>query len=104
MSGERYYTTKIWPQPSSTGSSNEDASFISTDPRGEPVTSTWKKSCREVETVPEFPELTCQNFRNPQFYYVLLVYLYLRVKILERIVGKSLTLKVLNIWRRGRDS
>src|SRR5207249_4922887 len=66
MSGERYYTTKIWPQPSSTGSSNEDASFISTDPRGEPVTSTWKKSCREVETVPEFPELTCQNFRNPQ--------------------------------------
>src|SRR6266702_1291982 len=65
MSGERYYTTKIWPQPSSTGSSNEDASFISTDPRGEPVTSTWKKSCREVETVPEFPELTCQNFRNP---------------------------------------
>src|SRR5437899_4638476 len=67
MSGERYYTTKIWPQPSSTGSSNEDASFISTDPRGEPVTSTWKKSCREVETVPEFPELTCQNFRNPHY-------------------------------------
>src|SRR5438445_7331218 len=68
MSGERYYTTKIWPQPSSTGSSNEDASFISTDPRGEPVTSTWKKSCREVETVPEFPELTCQNFRNPHLW------------------------------------
>ncbi len=44
-----------------------------------------------------------QRFSRP-LHYVLLVYLYLRVKILERIVVKSLTLKVLNIWRRGRDS
>ncbi len=44
-----------------------------------------------------------QRFSRP-LHYVLLVYVYLRVEILERIVSKSLTLKVLNIWRRGRDS
>src|SRR6266481_878561 len=36
------------------------------DPRGERVISTWRRSCQRVQTVPEFPELTCQNFRNPQ--------------------------------------
>ncbi len=41
-----------------------------------------------------------QRFPRP-LHYVLLVYLYLRVKILKRIVSKSLTLKVPNIWRRG---
>ncbi len=43
--------------------------------------------------------LSEQRFPRP-LHYVLVVYLYLRVKILERIVGKSLTLKV-NLAERG---
>ena len=64
MSGERCYTTKIWQLLSSTGSQNEDASSISTDPLAERVISTCKRSCRPVQTVPEFPEPTILKVKD----------------------------------------
>ena len=36
------------------------------DPRGEPVISTWKRPCQQIQNGSEFPELVAQNFRNPQ--------------------------------------
>src|ERR1700730_12260767 len=66
MSGERYCTTKIWPRPSSIGCSSADALFISMDPRGEPVISSWKRTCQKIQNGSEFPELVAQIFRNPQ--------------------------------------
>src|SRR6266851_7651511 len=56
MSGERYYTTKIWRQPSSIGFSSAGALSTSMDPPGEPVISTWKRPCQKYKTA--------QNFRN----------------------------------------
>src|SRR6267143_3063904 len=38
----------------------------STDPPGEPVISTWKRPCQQIQNGSEFPELVAQNFRNPQ--------------------------------------
>src|ERR1700730_477514 len=34
-------------------------------PQGEPVISTWKKACHQIQNGSEFPELVAQNFRNP---------------------------------------
>src|ERR1700716_704013 len=65
MSGERYYTTKIWPRLSSIGFSSAAALSTSMDPRGEPVISTWKRPCQKIQNGSEFPELVAQNFRNP---------------------------------------
>ncbi len=62
----RYYTTRIWLPPSSIGSSSEVASSTSVDPRDEHVTSTLRTPCFPALSMPEFLELTCQNFRNPQ--------------------------------------
>src|SRR2546428_12292805 len=67
MSGERYYTTKIWQRLSSLGFSGADALSTSMDPRGEPVISTWKRPCQKIQNGSEFPELVAQNFRNPQY-------------------------------------
>src|SRR6267143_2860793 len=68
MSGERSYTTKIWQRPSSIGFSSAGALFISMDPRGEPVISTWKRPCQKIQNGSEFPELVAQIFRNPQHF------------------------------------
>src|SRR5947208_1822948 len=65
MSGERYYTTKIWQRLSSIGFSSAAALSTSMDPRGEPVISTWKRPCQKIQNGSEFPELVAQNFRNP---------------------------------------
>src|SRR6267143_991874 len=65
MNGERSYTTKIWRQPSSTGSLSADALSTSMDPPGEPVISTWKRPCQKIQNGSEFPELVAQNSRNP---------------------------------------
>ncbi len=62
----RSYTTKIWPRPSSIGFSSAGALSTSMGPRGEPVISTWKKACHQIQNGSEFPELVAQNFRNPQ--------------------------------------
>src|SRR6267143_5828826 len=67
MSGERYYTTKIWQRLSSIGFSSAAALSTSMDPRGEPVISTWKRPCQKIQNGSEFPELVAQNFRNPQY-------------------------------------
>src|SRR6266850_7541206 len=67
MSGERYYTTKIWQRPSSIEFSSAGALSTSMDPPGEPVISTWKRPCQKIQNGSEFPELVAQNFRNPQF-------------------------------------
>src|SRR6267143_5191530 len=66
MSGERYYTTKIWQRPSSIGFYSAGAFSTSMDPPGEPVISTWKRPCQQIQNGSEFPELVAQNFRNPQ--------------------------------------
>src|SRR2546428_544257 len=66
MSGERYYTTKIWQRPSSIEFSSAGVLSISMDPRGEPVISTWKRPCQKIQNGSEFPELVAQIFRNPQ--------------------------------------
>src|SRR6266478_6344858 len=66
LSGERYYTTKIWQRPSSIGFSSAGALSTSMDPPGEPVISTWKRPCQKIQNGSEFPELVAQNFRNPQ--------------------------------------
>src|SRR5260370_41493754 len=58
MTGERSYTTKIWLPPSSIGFSSAGVLSTSMDPPGEPVISTWRKSCPQAQTVPEFPEPT----------------------------------------------
>src|SRR6266850_2197342 len=65
MSGERYYTTKIWQRPSSIGFSSAGALSTSMDPPGEPVISTWNRPCQQIQNGSEFPELVAQNFRNP---------------------------------------
>src|SRR5882762_4182693 len=65
MSGERYYTTKIWQRLSSIGFSSAAALSTSMGPRGEPVISTWKRPCQKIQNGSEFPELVAQNFRNP---------------------------------------
>src|ERR1700730_41311 len=66
MSGERYYTTKIWRQPSLIGCSSAVALSTSMDRLGELVISTWKRPCKKIQNGSEFPELVAQNFRNPQ--------------------------------------
>jgi len=44
----------------------ERGRFIYLDgPLGERIISTCKRSCRRVQTAPEFPELTCQRFPEP---------------------------------------
>jgi DNA replication protein DnaC len=35
------------------------------NPRGEPVISTWKRPCQKIQNGSEFPELVAQIFRNP---------------------------------------
>ena len=70
MSGERYYTTKIWQRPSSIGFSSADALSTSMDPPGEPVISTWNRPCQQIQNGSVFPELAAQNFRNPQIVYL----------------------------------
>src|ERR1700730_13395857 len=66
MSGERYYTTKIWRQPSLIGFSSAVALSTSMDRLGELVISTWKRPCKKIQNGSEFPELVAQNFRTPQ--------------------------------------
>src|SRR2546426_6919794 len=66
MSGERYYTTKIWQRLSSIGFSSAAALSTSMDPPGEPVISTRKRPCQKIQNGSEFPELVAQNSRNPQ--------------------------------------
>ena len=56
---------KIWRPPSSIGCSNADVSFISTDLRAERAISRLRATCFPVLGLPEFPELACQNLRNP---------------------------------------
>ena len=40
----------------------------SMDPPGEPVISTWTRSCQQIQNGSEFPELVAQNSRNPQLF------------------------------------
>ena len=56
---------KPW-RPFSIGFSSAGALSTSMDPPGEPVISTWKRTCQKIQNGSEFPELVAQISRNPQ--------------------------------------
>src|SRR5438445_8954274 len=90
MSGERYYTTMIWPRPSSIEFSSAGVLSISMDPRGEPVISTWKRTCQKIQNGSEFPELVAQISRNPHYRNLeLQSWFHTELRIITKAVGSN---------------